>query len=205
MSAAIPHDYAWFHETQPDLAEAYCMSYVKGVSKAEALRRLGAEERLLRSLPIAEAVEACLCGEDPPPQTAHAFHVDGWSVLVEPTGCQACRPERYRALSAGTELVSLRVVMDHRYEFRWVVDGVLRTLFDARSPQIRRGTDPDALNAHMSAVGLEPEGVHPGPEDPGAAVLALAERVTGARVRPGHLAGPLLGAQLDAGAPLASG
>ncbi|GAB3205341.1 hypothetical protein GCM10027294_03320 [Marinactinospora endophytica] len=201
MSAALARDYAWLQETQPDLAEAYCLSYVKGVGKAEALCRLGADERRLRSLPIAEAVEAGLCCEGAPPMTAHALQVNGWTLLVEPTGCRATRPERYRALSAGTELVSVRVVMEHRYEFRWVADGVLRTFFDVRFPDARKGTEPDALLAEMTAVGIDTdaEAVHP---DPGAAALALAERVTGVRVRPSHFAGPLLGAELEGYAPL---
>lgn len=142
MSAAFARDYAWLQESQPDLAEAYCLSYVRGLTRTEALRRLGVSERRLRSLPIAEALEACLCAEEAPPMTAHALRVNGWSVIVEPTGCRATRPELYRALSAGTELVSVRVVMEHRYEFRWVIDGVLQTFFDARRPDRRRGVRP---------------------------------------------------------------
>ncbi|RCV50230.1 DUF6461 domain-containing protein [Marinitenerispora sediminis] len=203
MSVAYARDYAWLQETQPDLAEAYCLSYVRGLSRNEALRRLGANERDMRCLPIAEAVEADLCSESTPPCTAHALSVGGWSVVVEPTGCRAAHPEVYRMLSAETEVVSVRVVMEHRYEFRWVIDGVLQTFFDARSPETRRGTRPDALVDHLSAVGLLPPASETaGAPEPGAAVLAVADRVTGVRVRPAHLAGPLLGAELDRALPL---
>ncbi|ASU84679.1 hypothetical protein CDO52_19405 [Nocardiopsis gilva YIM 90087] len=200
MAVACPGDYAWLRETQPDLAEAYCLSYVRGLTKAEALGRLGVAERHLRCLPIAEAVEAGLSAEDIPPLTVHALTVHGWTVVVEPTGCRATRPECYRQLSAETELVSVRVLMEQRCEFRWVVDGVLQTFFDAATPAVRRGTRPDALEDQMRAVGLTDEADLP---DPGAALLALAERVTGVRIRPEHLDGPLLGAELDAPAPLA--
>ncbi|MFC3995717.1 DUF6461 domain-containing protein [Nocardiopsis sediminis] len=202
MAVAFARDYAWLRETQPDFAEAYCLSYVRGLSKAEALGRLGVDERRLRCLPIAEAVEAGLCCEGRPPLTVHAMSVNGWAVIVEPTGCRATRPESYRALSAETELVSVRVLMEHRYEFRWVVDGVLQTFFDARTPGLRRGTRPDALDDQMRSVGLSEDAPAP---DPGAAALALAERVTGARIRSSHLAGPLLGAELDAPVSLAAG
>ncbi|WP_067965587.1 DUF6461 domain-containing protein [Nocardiopsis trehalosi] len=201
MAVASARDYAWLRETQPDLAEAYCLSYVRGLSKAEALGRLGVDERRLRCLPIAEAVEAGLCCEGRPPMTVHALSVNGWAVIVEPTGCRVTRPECYRALSAETELVSVRVLMDSRYEFRWVIDGVLQTFFDARTPGVRRGTRPGALDDRMRAVGLTDDA----PElDPGAAALALAERVTGVRIRPAHLNGPLLGAELDAPLRLAA-
>ncbi|GLU46218.1 DUF6461 domain-containing protein [Nocardiopsis ansamitocini] len=203
MSIAYARDYAWLRESQPDLAEAYCLSYIRGLPKAEALRRLGVDERSLRSLPIAEALEAGLCSEGMPPLTAHALCIEGWAVIVEPTGCRATRPEVYRSLSAETELVSVRVVMEQRYEFRWVVDGVLRTCFDARFPLRRRGATPDALAEDMASLGLTTE-IDPEEADPGAAALALAERVTGVRVRPGHLAGPLLGAELTGAAPLAA-
>ncbi|GAA4918168.1 DUF6461 domain-containing protein [Streptomonospora salina] len=200
MAVALARDYTWLRETQPDLAEAFCLSYVRGLGKTAALGRLGVAERDLRCLPIAEAVEAALCAsDDRPPMTVHALAMGGWTVIIEPTGCRATRPECYRALSAETELVSVRVLMGHRYEFRWVIDGVLQTCFDARTPQTRRGTRPDSLDEQMSAVGL---GGTAAESDPGAAVLALADRVTGVRIRSSHLAGPLLGAELDTALPL---
>lgn len=202
MSVARARDYAWLQENQPDLAEAFCLSYIRGLTKTEALHRLGAAARDLRTLPLAEAVEAGLCCEGTPPLTAHALCVGGWAVVIEPTGCRATRPELYRALSAETELVSVRVVMEHRYEFRRVIDGVLQTYFDARTPEVRRGTRPDALAAEMAQVGLVGE-LDPEETDPGAAILALAERVTGVRVRSAHLNGPLLGAELDCPLPVA--
>ncbi|MFW5419449.1 hypothetical protein J0910_22795 [Nocardiopsis sp. CNT-189] len=200
MAAALAADYAWFEESQPDLAEAFCLTYVRGLGKTECLERLGAAPKRLRMLPIADALEAGLCSESRPPQTAHALCVNGWTVIVEPTGCRAVRPDCYRSLSAETELVSVRVRMDARYEFRWVAGGVLRTFFDARTPTRRRGTRPDALTAEMASVGLLDEAGE-GPDDPAAAVLALAERVTGVRIRPSHLSGPLLGAELETELP----
>ncbi|WP_460862920.1 DUF6461 domain-containing protein [Nocardiopsis coralliicola] len=193
MAAASAADYAWFEEAQPDLAEAFCLTYVRDLDKTGCLERLGAAPKRLRPLPLADALEAGMCSDDMPPQTAHALCVNGWTVIVEPTGCRAVRPDFYRALSAGTELVSVRVRMDLRYEFRWVVDGVLHTFFDARTPAQRRGTRPDALASEMSSVGLMDLDE---PDDPAAAVLALAERVTGVRIRPSHFTGPLLGAEL---------
>ncbi|MBB4932568.1 hypothetical protein F4561_003388 [Lipingzhangella halophila] len=201
MAVARARDYAWLQETQPDLAEAFCMSYVRGLSKSEALCRLGAADRQLRSLPIAEAVEAGLCAERPP-LTAHALSVHGWVVIIEPTGCRATHPATYRTLSGGTDLVSVRVLLDHRYEFRWVVDGVLQTYLDTRWPAVRRGTRPDALLDHMRAVELDEDSEAAAPA---AAALALAERVTGVRIRPSHLNGPLLGAELSPTQPVASG
>jgi hypothetical protein len=198
MTLAYARDYAWLGDSQPDLAEAFCLSYVRGLGKAEALLRLGVPERHLRCLPIEEAVEAGLCCEGRPPLTAHALSLGGWAVIVEPMGCRTTRPECYRALSTGTELVSVRIREDSRYEFRRVVDGVLQTFFDAGSPAERRGTRPDALAEHMAAVGL---GDDDDPDDPAAALLALADRVTGVRIRASHLNGPLLGAELDFAAP----
>ena len=203
MSVAYARDYLWLQESQPDLAEAYCLSYVRGLSRPEALRRFGADERALRPLPIVEAVEACLCAEEDLPLTVHALSLGEWTVIVEPTGCSCTRPQVYRKLSVGTELVCVRVVMGYRYEFRWVVDGVLRFFFDARLPDQRGGSDPDRLAADLLALGLT-EPAEPGRADPGPALLALADRVTGVRLRPEHLSGPLLGAELDAPLPAAA-
>ncbi|MEY9213180.1 hypothetical protein NI17_002045 [Thermobifida halotolerans] len=203
MSVAHTRDYSWLPERQPDLAEAYCLCYVRGLSRTEALCRLGADERALRTLPIAEAVEAGLCAEEEPPLTAHALALGDWTVIVEPTGCRSARPQVYRRLSAGTELVCLRVVMGYRYEFRWVADGTLRLFFDARLPDQRGGSSPDRLAEDMRDLDLTGE-IDPEETDPGPALLALADRVTGVRLRPGHLSGPLLGAELDAPVPAAA-
>ncbi|MER6200600.1 DUF6461 domain-containing protein [Streptomyces sp. NPDC001586] len=64
--------------------------------------------------------------------------------------------------------------------FHWYEDGELRTTFEW--PADRTGSTPDALNAVMRELGLNPTGDEDPEVDRKAAVLALTERLTGVRV-----------------------
>lgn len=187
-----------------ELGDAWCLTFVRGLEDAEALRRLGAREESIR--PLSYRV---LTDEGLYPHTVLAGRVEGWVVLVERNGGAAIQPGPLRALSAGTELVSV-FRHDHANDlFVYALDGEVLTSFDPGKPGWRDGSDPDRLLDTMREVGFDPAYV------PGACVpqddedeefsidrprvdgaLMLAAQLTGVVFSQRVLNGPLLGGVL---------
>ncbi|MFD4866052.1 DUF6461 domain-containing protein [Streptomyces sp. NPDC058412] len=116
---------------------------------------------------------------------AGAFTVPGeggpWTLALEFGGDLGTRPRIMEALSAGTRAVSHSSNGGKPMDFfHWYEDGELRTTFEW--PSGRTGSTPDALNAVMRELGLNPTGDEDPEVDRKAAVLALTERLTGVRV-----------------------
>jgi hypothetical protein len=117
-----------------------------------------------------------------------AFTVPGaggdWTLVLHFDGGVGMWPRFLEALSAGG-----RAVVHSSnggkpiHLFHWYEDGELRTTFEW--PTARDGSTPDALNSVMREVGFDlsdDEGDNGARVDTKAAVLALAERLTGVRV-----------------------
>lgn len=190
-----------------ELGDIWCLTFVRGLDEAEALRRLGTAEESIRPLTYRELTDEGLF-----PRTALAGRLEGWVVLIERNGCEATKPDAVRALSAGTELVS---VFRHDYAtdlFVYAIDGDRLTSFDPRKPAWRYGSDPDCLLEAMREVGVHP--TYPSEDhvtreaDISAEAptmneaLMLAARLTGVvltkEVLDGPLMGGVVGAQADA-------
>jgi hypothetical protein len=186
-----------------ELGDVWCLTFVRGLEEAEALRRLGAHEESIRPLSYRELTDEGLF-----PHTVLAGRLDGWVVIIERNGSEAMELDALRALSAGTEFVS---VFRHDYAndlFAYAIDGEVLTSFDPRKPGWRYGSDPDRLLDTMREVGFDPTYV-PGnyvphdeddeneefnidrPTVDGA--LMLAARLTGVVLSQRVLNGPLLG------------
>ncbi|WP_281055188.1 DUF6461 domain-containing protein [Thermomonospora curvata] len=103
---------------------------------------------------------------------------------------RGARREVLRVLSQGTEAVSVMAAISGNGRFAHVVDGREGTVFRQTCPRVRWGDEPDRLVPLMEAVGLSAEAEEV-PEAADAAALALATRVTGARLSPDVLRGPL--------------
>ncbi|WP_433443240.1 DUF6461 domain-containing protein [Nonomuraea sp. CA-141351] len=158
-----------------ELGDVWCLTFVRGLDEAEALRRLGAAEESIRPLSYRELTDEGLF-----PRTVLAGRLEGWAVLIERNGSEATEPDAVRALSAGTDLVS---VSRHDYAtdlFVYAVDGDRLTSFDPRKPAWRYGSDPDRLLGKMRDVGVS-------------GALMLAAQLSGVVLTREVLNGPLVG------------
>ncbi|MGW4640937.1 DUF6461 domain-containing protein [Sphaerisporangium sp. NPDC004334] len=191
------------------LGDVWCLTFVRDIEEVEALRRLGAHEESIRPLSYGQLVDQGLF-----PHMVLAGRLDGWVVIIERNGSTAMQIDVLRALSAGTELVT---VFRHDYAndlFVYAIDGEVLTSFDPRKPGWRDGSDPDRLLGAMSEVGFDPTyvpGNHLPHDEDGEneefnvdrptvdAALMLAARLTGIVLSQSVLNGPLLGGAVGSG------
>ncbi|MFB6517897.1 DUF6461 domain-containing protein [Streptomyces sp. NPDC056401] len=190
---ATAADYSWIGASPSLFAYAleggYTLTLVRGLTPAEVLEVVEAEPRGacegFHSLVFDHTELLDEYGYSPDSFLAGAFTVPGeggdWTLVLEFGGDVGTRPRFMEALSAGSRAVSHTSNGGKPMDFfHWYEDGELRTTFEF--PADRTGSTPDALNAVMSELGLNPAG-DPDPEvDEKAAVFALAERLTGVRV-----------------------
>jgi hypothetical protein len=144
------------------LGDLFCLTYVKGVPPAEALR-------LVSAAPDTTAVAA-----------------GAWSVVVEPGTDRIADHETLEAASRGTEAVV--VVRDDARSphFGYAKDGVTITAFDPSYPAAEAmwGADTELLRPLMRALGIRtPDDEMDEPwQDADAKAIVLAQRITGQRV-----------------------
>ncbi|RSM57987.1 hypothetical protein DMB66_31285 [Actinoplanes sp. ATCC 53533] len=180
------------------LGEIACLTFVKGVDEAEALRRLGAYPDTIGEKDPDELLEEF---ESDNPQYGLAVGLGPWSVVIEPMGFCGADNTLLRAVSVGTEAVA---VLRHDYAsaaFAYAVDGELITDFEPSypDPAVMRGVDPQRLWPAMRAVGFRP----PDQDDEQtsqptmAMALLLTQRITGVTVPPRPLDQPRLYAELE--------
>ncbi|MEU9979445.1 DUF6461 domain-containing protein [Streptomyces sp. NPDC051014] len=197
MNLVTAHDYAWIR-TSPlfrhMMESGYTLTLVRGRSPQEVLRVMEAEPRGTGqgTAGLIEADDAHRAEVDydywDESYVAGAFKATGekgdWTVVHGFDGglgmpCVERLSEGGRVVahsSNGGKPIHL---------FHWFEDGELRTTFEA--PSARDGNSPDELVSLLREVGfpLTPEGEHDESApvvDCKAAVLALAERLTGIRV-----------------------
>ncbi|GAA3749822.1 hypothetical protein GCM10022225_37590 [Plantactinospora mayteni] len=177
-------DYDWLEED--GLHEAFCLTFVRDPDDSAVLRRFGVDPASLRALTgIARATEL------PFDHLVLGGRLDGWVFVLEENGFQGSRTEVLRAVSGGTEAVSVFTNVNSDRQFAHAVDGILRTGFDPSSPVRRWGAAPDALVPLMRQVGL-PESGDAGWNDAGLdAGLDLADLITGVHLDADRLTGPL--------------
>ncbi|MEV6108799.1 DUF6461 domain-containing protein [Streptomyces sp. NPDC051940] len=185
MDAATAHDYLWFEEEFPSLAEAYCLTLVRGLTPQEALEAFGAQPRDRgRGVRTVEefAYEAWNTHDGQQGYVAAAALGD-WTVAVEPNGYLATLDSVLDRLSAGRTLVSLYRNVNAVTAFRWYEDDEVRLDFDPLFAYDRDGSEAEAVADDMRAVGFElREDADPVYDLVGGATFALAERITGVRV-----------------------
>jgi hypothetical protein len=182
-------DYAWLKDHW--LREAFCITLVRGLDEVEVLRRFGGEHSQPRPLTAGEAGELSGSFQAGYPQLVLVARAGGWAVAVEDNGWEGSRPEVLRALSAGTQAVSVYRNVNALGYFSDAADGEVLVRFELLFPQRRWGSRPDLLLGQMRAVGLDPDWQEPPYGEVDTAALALAERVTGVHLDPRMLGGPL--------------
>ncbi|WP_182900553.1 DUF6461 domain-containing protein [Microbispora sp. H10830] len=194
---ATPDDYSWFsRERFPGLADAYCFTYVRGLTPEELVTRLGVRVEDCSRVTLDELIRW---------QTFGAVAVGDWVLLVEANGGLGVTEEIIMPLSAGTRLVSHFYLdvdgMDYfywiddgkiRFEFayqegysHWIEDGKIQFMF--RHHESYSEEMPDELAETMERI----DSVYPPLTDPreGPAFL-MAERLTGITLTPQLLEEP---------------
>ncbi|GIG87679.1 DUF6461 domain-containing protein [Plantactinospora endophytica] len=177
-------EYDWLADHGLD--EAFCLTFVRDPDDTAVLCRFGVDPASLQSLTGVDDI-----AELPFEHVVVAGRLDGWVFVLEENGFEGSRPEVLRAVSAGTEAVSVYTNVNANRRFGHAVDGVLRTGFDPSSPVRRWGDAPDALVPLMRQVGLPVSG-DGGWSGAGLdAGLRLADVITGVHLDGARLAGPL--------------
>ncbi|MDN3258606.1 DUF6461 domain-containing protein [Streptomyces sp. CSDS2] len=197
MNLVTAHDYAWVRTSplfRQMMESGYTLTLIQGRSPQEVLRAVQAEPRGTGegTTGLIEADDAYRAEVDDDywddSYVAGAFTVPGedgdWTVVLGFDGglgvpCAEALSEGGRVVahsSNGGKPIHL---------FHWFEDGELRTTFEW--PSARDGSSPDELVPLLREVGfpLTPGGEHDDSSpvvDGKAAVLALAERLTGVRV-----------------------
>lgn len=185
MSAATARDYLWFSEHFPDLAEAYCVTLVRGITPEDLLARLGATE--VRHVTGVDGLQEPSYGVWDAHDGARLFAgvtaVGEWALMVEPNGYLGVTDEIVGPLSRGTTVVSHFRNINAVDHFNWYEDGELRLHFEPLFPYARDGSDPDSLVGDMRAAGFDlSEGEDSAFDLCTEAAFALAERLTGVRL-----------------------
>ncbi|MCY9783350.1 DUF6461 domain-containing protein [Nocardiopsis sp. EMB25] len=177
-------DYLWFEEDFPDLAEAYCLSLVRGLAPAEVLRRLDGrpEPSLTGAEAVTEAAFEHQRGDDR--QLLAMASVGDWTLVVEPNGYLGVSEERVLPASAGTTWIAHFANINGADAFLWAQDTVARLSFEPLFPGGRWGATPDAVLDAMHLVGFHFGEDEPEEYLPGEAAFALAEHVTGVAITP---------------------
>ncbi|MEU1723912.1 DUF6461 domain-containing protein [Nonomuraea sp. NPDC005692] len=171
MGGASPMDYAWLVEEYQKDSDLIGVTFVRGMSPGEALRRIGATRGdTSREVGIA------------------AYTGDGGAVLID-YHCQPL-PE---TLSRSTEMARVITGSTVDEHFVYSVDGVVVTEFEPFFPSDRNGSDPDRLLVHMRELGIPLVG-EADSRTSTALAIALAARATGVALTPTHYeAEPIVG------------
>ncbi|MET8422127.1 DUF6461 domain-containing protein [Streptomyces sp. NPDC005134] len=194
MTSVTAHDYAWIRSSplfRYALETGYTLTLVRGVAPREVLRVMAAEPQgtCTGADALIERQDELLDPTDYWDESfiAGAFTVPGeggdWTLVLHlGDGGMGMQPRFLEALSAGgCAVVHSSNGGKPMHFFHWYEDGELRTTFEW--PTARDGSTPDDLNSVMREVGFElSEDETRDRVDTKAAVLALAERLTGVRV-----------------------
>jgi hypothetical protein len=200
MTSATASDYAWIRSSavcRYALETGYGLSLLQHVAPDEALRAMGAEPQgacrgvdalVERHEELRDAIddhldESFMAGACTVPGTG-----GDWTLVLHFDSGLGMTPELLEDLSAkGRAVMHSSNGGKPIHLFHWYQDGLLRTGFEG--PDLRHGSTPDALLPLMREVGFtlhgDEEGNGPGAQPvcgTKAAVLALAERMTGVRL-----------------------
>jgi hypothetical protein len=199
----LHEEFGWLSESGP-FYDVSCVSFVRSLSPAEVLTRLGAATSGIGEATFEELQEKtmkCIDSDDTM-RTSYigALETDGWIVLIQLwTGSIAINRPLLRRLSQATEVVSINRNIHATDFFVHTADGELVTWFDLLGPYARTGSDPDRLVDMMREVGLDPDLDREGPCMNAAfpCSFALARKITGFPFSKDMLAMRLLGAVIN--------
>ncbi|TXS52801.1 hypothetical protein EAO77_19670 [Streptomyces sp. t39] len=182
---ATAAEYLWFEHNFSELANAYCITLVRGLSPADVLHRLDGRREPPRT-GADEADEAAydLLSADDSRQLLAMTTVGGWTLIIEPNGYLGVSEEWALPAPAGTRWVSHFVNINGLDAFVWAEDTTKCLWFEPMFPDERLGTTPDGLLQPMHGVGFQfwAETSDTADSLAGPAAFALAGYLTGVRV-----------------------
>ncbi|GGV22969.1 hypothetical protein GCM10010182_51630 [Actinomadura cremea] len=152
----------WLDDPVNALDDIFCVSFFRGLTPTDVLRRFGSDETRGKEMSFAdlsEVVAEFIATTSGGSGGGHVgvIQASGWSVAVEPSGWYAVLQEYYADLSRGCEMVA---VSRHDYAedtFVHAADGEALTGFTPHTPTERWGIEPDGLNLVMHKLDLPTE------------------------------------------------
>ncbi len=194
----MPNDHGeWPAQISDRLGEILCLTFVRNLDEAGALRRMGALGDTVGQRTLGDLVEEAEGFDHGYPTVAAAARLNGWTVVIEPGGFEGSDTALLSAVSEGTEAVS---VLRHAYasnRFGYAAAGRLVTGFDPSWPGRRWGIEPDRLLFVMNEVGMTPDDADAGYVEATLPALRLAGWITGVAVLPRVLEEVLLSAWIE--------
>ncbi|MFK0258251.1 DUF6461 domain-containing protein [Streptomyces sp. NPDC090445] len=195
MTLVTAQDYSWIRSSpvfRNAIEGGYGLTLVQGITPGDVLRVMGAEPQGTGA-GLDALVEQHLDQRDATDYwddsfIAGAFTVPGtdgdWTLVLQFDGGVGMQPRFLEALSAGGRAVAHSTNGGAPVDlFHWYEAGELRTGFER--PVDRYGSTPDDLVPMMREIGFDltedEDGTGPS-TDTKAAVLALAERLTGVQL-----------------------
>ncbi|GIH28173.1 hypothetical protein Aph01nite_64830 [Acrocarpospora phusangensis] len=179
MSGATAGDYAWLHDAWTDGVgtTVLCINLVRGLSPADALRRIKVTPGTSGEYGVA------------------AYTAEGGTVLAESGWATKYVTNVAEPLSLGTAVATVFADINGA-DFTHEVNEQLITTFSLYSYRFREGNDPDRFLTDVRELGLYPD------DDEYAvnlisSALALASRTTGVRLSRSQYARPTLTASTD--------
>jgi Family of unknown function (DUF6461) len=155
---ATADDYTWFKRRFPQLAEAFCLTMVRGLSPDEMLSRLGRGgngTRLTGAAALERSAEEAWNENDGEVSFIGVTSVGEWSLAVEPNGYLGSVERVVVPLSAGTRLVShFHNIDDHFY---WIEDTDVRIQFGGADEPEQAVEVAFALAEYLTGISVTPE------------------------------------------------
>lgn len=186
--SSIAADYTWFEQDFPDLADAYCITLVRGLTPAGVLRQLGGDPQQTPA-DMAAITDAAfdLSQSNSARQFVAMAQVGPWTLMIEPNGYLGVADTIALPASSGTTWVSHFVDVNAVDAFLWAENQECRLYFELMFPEARNGGSPDALLPAMKRIGFPFDTGQSETELSAAAAFALAEEITGVRLTAGLL------------------
>ncbi|WP_396446385.1 DUF6461 domain-containing protein [Actinomadura sp.] len=178
-------DYLWFEDRFPDLAEAYCFTFVRDLLPSEILQRLSGREEpaLTGASALVDAAYELFDQPDGTRQLIAMTRLGPWTLMIEPNGYLGVSEEIALPASAGTSWISHFTNINALDAFLWAEDTVTRLSFEPMFPDTRGGSTPDEHLDLMKRIGFHFED-DPEPDLSPWAAFALAEHLTGVTLTP---------------------
>ncbi|QNP73732.1 hypothetical protein IAG44_32590 [Streptomyces roseirectus] len=169
-------DYDWFSERFPALADAYCLTLLRGLTPEGMFRELGVEPGA-RIVGVDGLLEPSYDTWSERRFLVGAGQLEGWTLLVEYNGRLGITDEVMLPLSRGRVIVSHFLTADALDHFCWYADGVRRLHFEPLFPERRDGPEAERVGGWVREAGFVGESRV-------GACFELARRITGVRVTP---------------------
>ena len=147
----------WFMEAGDLLAQAYCLTLVRGSDVDSTFLRLKAKPNSVGGpLDLEDLVGEAYEGvDDDRYQLAGAAQIGEWTLVLEPNGFAGTGTKHKRALSRGTTVITFYEGFSGSNELTVTTDGVEQLTFDRFNMSARTGNRIADFDADLLAAGFD--------------------------------------------------